>query len=319
MNANGTKARREVCVEPMLVPSLSAMSKGEREKCLKAIEWFESEGAPRNKSSQVGYGKRRIRSVHVSKALCLVYAESNAGCNWAWAGRAIDLGLVVGRLEEPPETVEHLVLAEQAFDADCCAEPQDSSGSLKGLLDAVSRIESAVADAAGKQAEAEAEAEAAMLLADDLLSEADADPDAEADASGDVDAGKFRTLLDNYNAVCAENERLAKDLRATTRRMEIAHAEMASRSQEVAKAKEARMRADAIAKELAAIKFSDRRAALAAIKDGMIEEVKIKCAKVLDDRANLLLATERGELIREAQELGQLAVKIRNLRIEPKA
>lgn len=320
MNANG----RTISVEASLHPALAALSNGERGRCLKAIEWFESEGRPKNKSARVpGTSRRRLRSVHVSKALCVVYAESNDGCNWVWGGRFADLDAFASRLDDAAGDVERVALTPDAFGpGDADAHVGEFAERFERLVGLVSDVESAVAAARRAHAgierrvrsvieEADAKVDAARLA-----SEAKASDD---DEAGFVETSRFKTLLARYNELRAESERTSLELKRTTRRLEMAQADLVARSEDAKEAKAARQRADVVAKELAAIKGADRKVALAAITEQAISSIKDKCAKVLDDQANLYLATERSDLVREARTLGELAMRIRALRIETPA
>lgn len=318
----GTKT---ITVEASLHPALAALSNGERAKCLKAIDWFEGEGRPRHKTARVpGTDRRRLRSVHVSKALCVVFAESNEGCNWVWGGRFADLDVMASKLDAAVGgDVERVELAPDSFaPGDADARNGEFADDFTRLLDLASEIEAEVAAtreahaAIGRRTKALLEEADAKVAAARAAAEEKAADD---DEAGFVETSRFKTLLARYNELRAESERTSLELKRTTRRLEMAQADLVARSEDAKEAKAARQRADVVAKELAAIKGADRKVALAAITEQAISSIKDKCAKVLDDQANLYLATERSDLVREARTLGELAMRIRALRIETPA
>lgn len=336
MSTTGTEM---ISAEPTFMRSLGSLPPEEQRACLAAVSWFERESPDqRNKTSwKVDTTRRRIRAVRASKQTLVLYAMSNSGQNWIWAGWHGGAESAAARLDslpiESPEPIgvdallanlDGIMGVAVEIETPSPADVEEWSTSVEEAAVTIADIRSLCGRIKAKVAGRIDAHDALSKLSDERLTE-NARLKAELEAKlapkpedGDLES-RLTTAITRYNAARVEIEELKKEVKSLTKRIRTADAELSIRRGAGDHVSAAKEQVEKLEQELGALKAASKKEAVAAMTDLIVDGIKDQCSKVLDDAANRLSATERPMDEIHAEDLRRLAMRIRALKVKVKA
>lgn len=328
--------------EPGFERSLTDLPLDEQRRCLVAVMWFERE-CPQDQRTKSSWSvdsatRRRIRAVRASKDVVVLYAVSNNGQNWIWAGWASLAESTAARIDSraisSPEPIDvdamlQDVKADEQIERPAMKDVDGWSDSVEETALVIAetkslcaRIRSRLADRLADYDELHRTTEVALAENARLVEATKSSPRKTSGSKDDDIESRLTAAITRYNALQVENDRLKGEVKALTKRANAATAELSASRDSVSRATAIKERMDELEEELGALKASNRKEAVTAMTLALTEEavqaVKDQCAKLLDDDANRLMASGKPQDEVHAEDLQRLAMRVRALKLRIK-
>jgi len=327
--------------------SVASLRVEDQKRCFQAVYWFEHHCPPHDRGSRSTpielSPKRRIRSTNASKTLRVLYetVERNVR-HWLWAGEEWELENVIATLDETKKEDEELETLDcktlLAWLKDAILETEEAStaatkttsSSENGTGHFIQAPSPVALISFGSEVDKLMEAADAVSLfvaeghaawehvKDRLVDQAPVAPPVQAhepeedESDEKVSPERFKELLENFNAIRAERDRLQEDLKIEKKRTNLEKLE-ASRALERMSNEETRIAQDRVKRlenQLAVI-----RASAPSLNEEAKQKIKDECSKLVEIHASKLVATEIPSLEEVGQKLYDVAVKIRALKV----